>query len=130
MSRGPYVREVPRVTWFLRGPRYVRYMLREITCLFVGGYMALVVIGLARLAEGQAAWEGFLQALRQPASVAFLAAALAFSAYHSVTWFNLTPKALPVQVGESFVPGFVIAGLHYAAWAIFSLVVLVLAGAF
>ena len=130
MNRRPYVREVPRVTWFLRGPRYVRYMLREVTCLFVGGYMALLVVALARLAEGAAAWEGFLQALRSPASVVFHVAALVFSVYHSVTWFNLTPKALPVQVGESFVPGGVIAGAHYAAWAVLSLAVLAAAGAF
>ena len=58
------------------------------------------------------------------------ALALAFAAYHSATWFNLTPKALPVQVGEEFVPGGVIAGVHYVAWAVLSLAVLWLAGAF
>ena len=130
LNRRPYVREVPRVTWFLRGPRYVRYMLREVTCLFVGGYMALLVVALARLAEGPAAWDAFLQALRSPASIVLHIAALAFAVYHSVTWFNLTPKALPVQVGESFVPGAAIAGAHYAAWVVLSLVVLAIAGAF
>ena len=52
---------------------------------------------------------------------------LAFAAYHSVTWFNLTPKALPVQLGEEFVPGWVIAGAHFAGWAALSFIILVLA---
>jgi len=56
--------------------------------------------------------------------------ALIFSVYHSVTWFNLTPKALPLQRGETFVPDGAISGAHFAAWAVLSLVVLTLAGAF
>jgi fumarate reductase subunit C len=55
---------------------------------------------------------------------------LAFAAYHSVTWFNLTPKALPVQLGEEFLPDWVISGAHFAAWAAVSAVLLYLVGAF
>jgi fumarate reductase subunit C len=44
-----------------------------------------------------------------------------------VTWFNLTPKALPLQVGEEFVPDWIIAGAHYAGWAVVSVVILALA---
>ncbi len=130
VTRKPYVREVPRLRWFFRHPRYLRYMAREVTCLFIGAYTLLLLVGVKRLAEGEAAYEAFLAALASPASVVFHAAALAFSAYHSVTWFNVTPKALPLQVGERFVPGGVIAGLHYAVWAALSLAILVLAGFF
>lgn len=130
MSRKPFVREVPRVTWFFDHPRYVRYMVRELTCLFIGAYALLLVVGLARLAQGQAAYDAFLAALQTPVSIAFHGFALAFAVYHSVTWFNLTPKALPVQIGEEFLPGWVIAGLHYGAWIAVSIAALILAGAF
>jgi fumarate reductase subunit C len=83
-----------------------------------------------RLAEGPAAWEGFLAALRSPASIAFHVLALVFSVYNTVTWFNVTPKALPVQIGEEFLPGAVVTGVHYAGWAALSVAVLLLAGAF
>ena len=126
----PYVRTIPRVRWFFRHPRYVRYMMREVTCLFIGAYTLLLVWGLRELAQGPEAWAAFLQGIRSPWSVAFHVVALAFSAYHSVTWFNLTPKALPVQTGEEFVPDAVISGAHYAAWGLLSAVILVLAGAF
>ena len=56
--------------------------------------------------------------------------ALAAAFYHAGTWFNATQKAMPVQIGEDFVPGNVISGAHYVAWAVLSVVVLFLAGVF
>jgi fumarate reductase subunit C len=130
MSRNPYVREVPKFRWFFRHPRYLRYMAREVTCLFIGAYTMLLMVGVMRLAEGQAAWESFVAALRTPASVVFHVLALAFALYNTVTWFNVTPKALPLQVGEEILPGMVVTGAHYAGWAALSIAMLVLAGAF
>lgn len=130
MSRRPFHREVPRARWVLDHPRYLRYMAREATCLFIGAYTLLLVVGIGRLAAGRADYEAFLEALRSPLSIAFHVVALGFAVYHSVTWFNLTPKALPVQVGEEFLPDRVIAGAHYAVWGLLSLGVLFLAGVF
>lgn len=129
MSRKPYVRPITS-EWILRHPRYVRYMVREFSCLFIGGWTLLMVWGLKQLSEGPAAWAVFLELLRTPESVVFHVLALGFALYHSITWFNLTPKALPVQLGEEFLPDRVISGAHFAVWAVLSLVVLFLAGAF
>jgi fumarate reductase subunit C len=129
MSRKPFVREVPKVTWFFDHPRYMGYMARELTCLFIGAYTVLLVVGLARLAQGREAYEAFLTALQAPGSIVFHGLALVFAVYHSATWFNLTPKALPVQIGEVFLPDWIIAGLHYAAWIAVSVAALILAGA-
>lgn len=130
MSRNPYVREIPKFRWFLRQPRYVRYMTREFSCLFIGAWTLLMVIGLKSLSEGPAEFEAFLESLRSPASIVFQVLALGFAVVHSITWFNLTPKALPVQIGEEFVPDSVISGAHFAGWGLLSVVVLFLAGAF
>lgn len=130
IGRKPYIREVPKFRWFFRHPRYLRYMAREFSCLFIGGYTLLMVAGLKSLAEGPTAYKAFLECLASPASIVFHVLALAFAVYHSITWFNLTPKALPLQVGEEFISDGVISGVHYAAWAVLSLVVLFLAGAF
>ena len=116
--------------WIFRHPRYLRYMVREFSCLFIGAWTLLMVWGLKQLAEGPAAWAAFLERLTSPASIVFHVVALGFAAYHSYTWFNLTPKALPLQIGEEFVPDAVIAGTHFAVWAVLSLVILFLAGAF
>lgn len=124
--RKPFVRPITS-EWIFRHPRYVRYMVREFSCLFIAAWTLLVVWGLKSLSEGPAAWGAFLELLKSPASIVFHVVTLAFAAYHSVTWFNLTPKALPVQVGEEFAPDWVVAGVHYAGWAVLSLVILALA---
>jgi len=129
MSRKPYVREMTS-EWITRHPRYLRYLLREFSCLFIGGWTLMMVWGLARLAQGPAAWAAVLETLQSPASIVLQALALAFAVYHAVTWFNLTPKALPVQLGDEFVADGVISGAHFAVWGLLSLVVLLLAGAF
>ena len=129
VNRKPYVRAVTS-EWIFRHPRYVRYLVREFSCLFIGGWTLLMVWGLKQLAEGPAAWGAFLEVLRTPESIVFHVLALAFAAYHSVTWFNLTPKALPLQRGEAFVADADISGAHFGAWAALSLAVLYLAGAF
>ena len=130
MSRRPLVRECPPTTWYFRQPRYLRYMSREITSIFVGAYCVLLVVALQRLSAGPAAWEGFLLGLRSADSIVFHLLALAAASYHAATWFNATQKAMPVQIGEDFVPGNVISGAHYVAWAVLSVVILYLAGVF
>jgi fumarate reductase subunit C len=130
MSRRPLVRVCPPTTWYFRQPRYLRYMSREITSIFVGAYCVLLVVALQRLAAGQAAWEGFLLALQSPLSIVFHLLALVAAVYHAATWFNATQKAMPVQIGEDFLPGNVISGAHYVAWVVLSFVVLFLAGVF
>ena len=129
MTRRPYVRD-EGLSWITRHPRYIRYMTREFSCLFIGGWTLVLVWGLGQLAAGPEAWAAFLQALRSPGAIVFQLLTLAFSTYHSITWFNLTPKALPLQVGEEFLPDAVISGAHYAGWIVVSVAVLVLAGAF
>ena len=128
MSRRPYRRAVSTTAWWLAQPRYIRYMAREVSCIFIGAYTAVVVVGLVRLAQGASAWGAFLEALQAPVSVAFHLLVLAFALYHTTTWFNVTPKAMPVQLGETQLPGGVIIGAHYAVWALVSALVLFLAG--
>jgi len=128
MSRRPYLRKVER-SWWLGHRRYVVYMIRELTSLFVALYAALLVVGLVRLAEGPAAWDGFVAAISSPLAVLFQLLCLLFAAYHSVSWFAVTPKAMPLMVrGEALAPRTIVAA-HYVLWAALSLLVLVAAGA-
>ncbi len=127
MSRRPYVRKVER-TWWLGHRRYVVYMIRELTSLFVALYCVLLAVGLVRLAEGQAAWDGFVAAISRPWAVLFQLLCLAFAAFHSVSWFAVTPKAMPLRIKGEAVPPRTIVAAHYVIWAALSLLVLVAAG--
>jgi fumarate reductase subunit C len=130
MSRRPYVREVPPTAWYFRHPRYLRYMAREVTSIFVGAYCVLLTVGVLRLAQGQASYEAFLQALQSPASIVFQLLAFAAASYHAVTWFTATQKAMPLQLGDEFVPGGWIAGAHFVGWGLLSAAILYFAGVF
>jgi fumarate reductase subunit C len=58
--------------------------------------------------------------MRSPAFLALNTVALAFVLFHSVTWFNLAPKAMVVRLGGRRVPDALIAGANYAAWLVLS----------
>jgi fumarate reductase subunit C len=128
MTRRPYERAV-KWHWWVHRPRYVVYMVRELTSLFVGAYCTLLMIGLIRLAQGEATWERFVGALSGRWGIAFQLLCLAFATFHTVTWFAVTPKALPLTVKGEPVSATAIIGAHYAAWALLSAIVLIAAGA-
>ncbi len=128
MSRKPYVLEVSKTGWYLRHPRYMRYMSREITCIPIGAFALLLVCAMERLSHGQAAFDSFMAAIAGPGGFIGMLIVLLFATYNATNWFNVTPKAMPVQIGEEFLAGKYIVGAHYAVWAIASLVVLLFAG--
>ena len=128
MSRKPYVREVSKTGWYLKHPRYLRYMSREVTCIPIGAFALLLVCTLERLSKGQAAYDSFIAALKGPWSFLAMAVILFFAVYNATNWFNVTPKAMPVQTGEEFLDGKYSVGAHYAVWAIATLVVVFFAG--
>ena len=129
MSRRPYVREVSKTRWYFKHPRYLRYMSREITCIFIGAFALLLLCALGRLADGQSAYESFVAALQGPWGIFGLLVVLIFAVHNATSWFNVTPKALPVQIGEEFLPGKFIVAAHYAVWIVVSLAILFFAGA-
>jgi fumarate reductase subunit C len=126
--RKPYVREVPKTTWFLKQSRYQHYMLHEISSIFVAIYTGILIVGLFRLAQGPEAWAGWLAAVTSPIGIVFHLLAFVFALLHTTSWFKAVPQAMRIQKGESFVPGKLIVGVHYGVWAAVSVVVLVLAG--
>jgi len=130
MNHKPYVREISRTGWWLQQPRYIRYMVREATCIFIFIYALLLVYGVKQLAAGPEAWTAYLDLLASPGSILFHLVALAFSLYHTYTWFMLFPQTTPILIGEEFLPGKILIVAQFTIWAILSLIVLVMAGAF
>ena len=132
MSRMPYVRPMPKASWYLGNARYRRYMLREVTCLLVGVYCLLLIWALAALASGSAdRWDAFLASQQNTAMIVFHAVALVYYlVYMTFDWFKLAPKAMPVQLGEKKLPASAIVIGHYAAWVVVTLIVFWFTGVF
>jgi len=132
MSRRPYVRPVEPATWYLRQHRYHVYMLREVCCILVAFYCALMLAALAALsADHSGPWNAFLSSQQHPAWVGFHAFALVyFTAYQTLPWFKLAPKAMPLQLGGNAVPAAAIVAAHYLVWFVVTVVVFWLTGVF
>ena len=130
MNGKPYVREIPVTRWYLGRTRDIHHMLNEISSLFIGAYALLMLWGLKSLSESEAAFGAFLDGLASPASLVLHWLVLAFTLLNSVSWFSVTPKAMPVQIGDEFVPGYLIAAGHYVAWFCISLFILYVGGVF
>ena len=92
-GRRPYVRSMRG--WWRRDPFFVRYMLREATAVAVLVYALILTAGVVRLAQGEAAWNGWLAALRSPWAVLLHLALLGAMMFHALTWFEIMPKTLP-----------------------------------
>jgi fumarate reductase subunit C len=110
-------------TWWLDKRAYLLFMLREMTSIFIAAYLALFLIQIAQLSRGAEAYAAFLKRLASPGWILFHLVAFVAALYHSITWFNLTPKVFPVRMGEErLAPIFVIAP-NYVAWVAVSAVI-------
>jgi fumarate reductase subunit C len=128
MRTRPYVRSMD--SWWTRDPFFIAYMAREATALVVAAYALVLLVGLVRLSQGEAAWTGWLTALQSPWSVAVHIFILACFAYHTWSWFRIMPKTMPaIFVGGKALPAAAITAAGLAAAALCTVVVLWLAGA-
>lgn len=120
MSRRPFIRELSKSGWWLKQPRYVRYMMREMSAAFIGIYVLVLIAGLLQLSRGKAAYKAFLAAVEGPAGLTFAVIAMIFAIYHSYTWFQVTPKAMSLMYGGKRLPGAIIVAAHWAGFVVVS----------
>jgi fumarate reductase subunit C len=115
----------PRVSvwWWLESGSYTSFVLRELTSVFVAIFAMVMLWELRALAQGPAAYAAFLARLRTPLFLVLNTLAFLFVLFHSITWFNLAPKAMAVRLRGKRVPDVVVAGLNYGAWLLLSALV-------
>ena len=111
------------VWWWLESRSYRGFVLRELTSVFVALFALVLLWQIRALGRGPEAYARVLDRLRSPLFVTLDVVALAFVLFHSITWFNLAPKAMVVRLRGKRLPDLVIAGANYAAWVVLSVVV-------
>lgn len=126
MNNGPLVRQISRRQWWLGASRYRRYMVRELTSVLIGAYAFMLIVGLWRLSQGAEGFAAWLDAMQSPPGLVLNGIILLAALYHSVTWFNVAPKAISVRIGTSKLPDSVISGAHYASWVLVSILLFLL----
>ena len=107
-------------TWWLKRKPYILFMIRELTSVFVAGYCIFLLVLVYKLTQGAEAYDNLMAILKSPSSVALHLVTLSFVLYHTITWFNLTPKILVIYRGEERIPQGLVAGTFYAGWVMVS----------
>jgi fumarate reductase subunit C len=124
--RRAYVR--PMQGWWRRDPFFVRYMVREATAVAVAVYALILMCGVVCLAQGEAAWNSWLSAMRTPWSLLLHGVLLYAMFVHAKSWFEIMPKTMPMMhVGGKRVAGSTITRGGWAATALASAALFALA---
>jgi len=122
-KRRPYIRSMDR--WWKRDPYFIRYMAMEATSVLVAVYALILLTGLFRLSQGEAAYNGWLETLKSPLSVGLHVLILLVFIYHTWSWFKVMPKTLPpLRFGGVKVPQSAITWVGVVAAVVLNLLVL------
>jgi len=122
LENGNYQRPIARYSWWLGQSNYFRYMMRELSSLFIGIFSIMMVWGLYRLSQGESAFNAWTNELTGN-SILFSLIMFVFAIYHSFSWFAVTPKAMPIKMNGKRVAGEKIVGAHLTLWLVASIVV-------
>ncbi len=100
-------------------------MIRELTSVFVAAYLVVLLVTVAKVMGNGADAAQWLQALAGPGWKIAHAVTLAAAIWHSVTWFNLVPQAMPIFLGEKRLPSPLAAVvMGYGPWLTVTAVVI------
>jgi len=106
--------------WWTRQWSYLKFILRELSSLSVAYFVVLTLLELRALSQGEASYAEFQEWLQTPLAIALNTVSLCFVLFHTITWFNLAPKAIPVRVRGKRVPDLLVAAPNYVAWLVIS----------
>jgi len=109
--------------WWLQRWEYLRFVLREISSVFIAWFVVLTLVQIYSASQGPNAYGDFLEFLKNPFVLALNIISFFFVVYHSITWFNLSARAMSIRVGGKKVPGIMISGPNFVAWFLISAVI-------
>ena len=104
------------VYWWLGQWQYLRFILREISSVFVAWFVVVTLMQLRALRAGPEAYTRFEHWLQNPLVIALNVISLCFVIFHAITWFNLAPRAMAVRVRGKKLPEIFISAPNYAMW--------------
>ena len=108
------------VFWWVSRRSYLIFVLRELSSVFVAWSVVFLLLLVRAVSQGGPEYQRFVDRSSAPGMLALNVVALAFVVFHAITWFNLAPQAMVVRLRGKRVPRSVIAGTHYAGWALLS----------
>ena len=109
--------------WWLSQWSYRKFMLRELSSVFVAYVIVITLMQVHALGQGRAEYAAFQELMTRPFVVLLNVVTFLFLLLHTITWFNLTPRAIVLRLGGRRVPDVFIIAPNYVAWLVISGVV-------
>ena len=126
-ERPPYKEFHPRwyrphvsTFWWLSRWPYVKFMLRELTSVFLAYFVVITLFQIHALGQGPQAYQAFQERLATPFFAVLNIITLLFVVFHTITWFNLTPSAMALRIKGKKLPDLLIIAPNYIAWLVVS----------
>lgn len=119
MDSKTYRKKLP-IFWWIQKWSYLVFIARELTSLAVAYFVIVILFLMRAISKGEEAYYGYIELLKSPGMVFFSVFVLSGLLFHSITWFNLAPKAMVIKIGKNRVPGIVIALSNYIGWVAIS----------
>jgi fumarate reductase subunit C len=98
----------------------LKFVLRELSSIFVAYFVLITLLQIHSLSRGPEAYARFEERMRNPLMIVLNAISFLFVLFHTITWFNLAPRAMVVRLGGERVPDTLVAGSNYLAWLVIS----------
>ena len=108
------------ILWWTKRGSYLLFIARELTSLAVAYFSIILLLLMRSLSQGEGAYNEFILELKSPLMVSISIFCLLGLIMHSVTWFNLAPKAMVIKIGKQRVPGVLITLSNYVGWLVIS----------
>ncbi|HJU29012.1 MAG TPA: hypothetical protein VJ718_07575 [Candidatus Binataceae bacterium] len=119
----------PRMSpyWYFDRWPYLKFMLRELSCVFVGYWAAITLAQIASINGGPISYAKFNHFMSTPLMMAFSILAFVFVCFHAVTWFLLVPRVMMRQVMGRPTEDLMAAAPNFAIWLAASVFVAIFA---
>ena len=113
--------------WFMKNQFYKLYMVREASVIFMAIYCFNWLVGLYCLKQGEASWNNWMAFQQNGFVMIFALFSAIISAYHTYTWFDIAPRAMPpIFIGDTKVKGKTITLIQWASCAVAAVILLLL----
>ena len=111
------------VYWWMGEWHYLKFILRELSSVFVAIVVIETLLLVRALRNGPDAYAHYVHCMQNPLILLLNVVSFFFVVFHTITWFNLAPSAMPVRLGGKRLPDALVAAPSYGAWIVISAVV-------
>jgi fumarate reductase subunit C len=120
-SHPKWLRQRLSTYWWLGKWPYVKFILRELSSVFVAWFVIYLLLLVRAVAGGADSYRSFVVGFSaHPVVLTVNVIAFLFITFHAITWFAVAPQAIVAHMGSKKVPPILIAGGHYGAWFVIS----------